>query len=90
MVITGHALRNAWIPIVTAFGLQLGWLLGGVIIVETVFSWPGLGRLMIEAINVRDITVVQAGLFWFAISFMLINLFIDIFYTVLDPRIRYS
>lgn len=89
-VLIGHALRNAWIPIVTAFGLQLGWLLGGVIIVETVFSWPGLGRLMIEAINVRDITVVQAGLFWFALSFMLINLLVDICYTFLDPRIRYG
>lgn len=89
-VVLHHALRNAWIPVVTAFGLQLGWLLGGVVIVESVFSWPGLGRLMIESINVRDITVVQAGLFWFALSFMLINLLVDILYTVLDPRIRYA
>ena len=89
-VILHHALRNAWIPVVTAFGLQLGWLLGGVVIVESVFSWPGLGRLMIESINVRDITVVQAGLFWFAVTFMLINLLVDILYTVLDPRIRYA
>ena len=89
-VIIHHALRNAWIPVVTAFGLQLGWLLGGVVIVESVFSWPGLGRLMIESINVRDITVVQAGLFWFAATFMLINLLVDILYTFLDPRIRYA
>ena len=89
-VIIHHALRNAWIPVVTAFGLQLGWLLGGVVIVESVFSWPGLGRLMIESINVRDITVVQAGLFWFALTFMLINLLVDILYTVLDPRIRFT
>jgi peptide/nickel transport system permease protein len=89
-VVIRHALRNAWIPIVTAFGLQLGWLLGGAVIVESVFSWPGLGRLMIESIGVRDITVVQAGLLWFALSFMVINLVVDILYTYLDPRIRYS
>lgn len=90
MIIIGHALRNAWIPVVTALGLQLGWLLGGSVIVEAVFAWPGLGRLMIESINVRDITVVQAGLFWFALSFILINLIVDILYTYLDPRIRYD
>lgn len=89
-VVIGHALRNAWIPVITAFGLQLGWLLGGSVVVEAVFAWPGLGRLMIESINVRDITVVQAGLFWFALSFILINLFVDIMYTFLDPRIRYD
>jgi peptide/nickel transport system permease protein len=89
-VVIRHALRNAWIPVLTAFGLQLGWLLGGAVIVEAVFSWPGLGRLMIESINVRDITVVQAGLFWFAISFILINLFVDIMYTFIDPRVRYD
>ncbi|MEO0561077.1 MAG: ABC transporter permease [Chloroflexota bacterium] len=89
-VVLQHALRNALIPIVTVFGLQLGWLLGGSVVVESVFSWPGLGRLMIESINVRDITVVQAGLFWFALSFALINLMVDISYTFLDPRIRYK
>jgi peptide/nickel transport system permease protein len=89
-VVIRHALRNAWIPVLTAFGLQLGWLLGGAVIVEAVFSWPGLGRLMIESINVRDITVVQAGLFWFAISFILINLIVDIMYTFIDPRVRYD
>ena len=89
-IVIGHALRNAWIPVVTALGLQLGWLLGGSVIVEAVFAWPGLGRLMIESINVRDITVVQAGLFWFALSFILINLVVDILYTFLDPRIRYD
>lgn len=89
-VVWRHALRNAWIPVVTAFGLQLGWLLGGSVVVEAVFSWPGLGRLMIESISVRDITVVQAGLLWFAISFVLINLVVDILYVYLDPRIQYS
>ena len=90
VVVSRHALRNALIPVVTVFGLQLGWLLGGAVVVETVFAWPGLGRLMIESINIRDITIVQAGLFWFALSFMLINLAIDILYTFLDPRIRYD
>jgi peptide/nickel transport system permease protein len=89
-ILTRHALRNALIPIVTVFGLQLGWLLGGSVVVESVFSWPGLGRLMIESINVRDITVVQAGLFWFALSFLLINFIIDILYSYLDPRIHYN
>ena len=64
-VITRHALRNALIPIITVFGLQLGWLLGGSVVVESVFSWPGLGRLMIDSISVRDNTVVQAGLLFF-------------------------
>jgi peptide/nickel transport system permease protein len=90
MVVMRHALRNAMIPVITVIGLQLGWLLGGSVVVESVFSWPGLGRLMIESINVRDITVVQAGLLWFALSFMLINLAVDIAYTFLDPRISYS
>ncbi len=89
-VVTRHALRNALIPVVTAFGLQLGWLLGGAVVVEAVFAWPGLGRLMIDAINVRDITVVQAGLFWFAITFILINLAVDLVYSLIDPRIRYG
>jgi peptide/nickel transport system permease protein len=90
IVIVRHALRNALIPVVTAFGLQMGWLLGGAVVVESVFAWPGLGRLMIEAISIRDITVVQAGLFWFALTFMFINLCVDILYTIIDPRIRYS
>ncbi|MEM6284365.1 MAG: ABC transporter permease, partial [Chloroflexota bacterium] len=89
-VVIRHALRNALIPIITVFGLQLGWLLGGSVVVESVFSWPGLGRLMIESINVRDITVVQAGLFWFALSFILINFTVDVMYALLDPRIRYD
>lgn len=89
-VVIRHALRNALIPIVTVFGLQLGWLLGGSVVVESVFSWPGLGRLMIESINVRDITVVQAGLFWFALSFILINFVVDVLYVLIDPRIRYN
>ena len=85
-----HALRNALIPVITAFGLQLGWLLGGAVVVEQVFAWPGLGRLMIEAIGARDITIIQAGVFWFALSFLFINLAVDVSYTIVDPRIRYD
>ena len=89
-VVTRHALRNALIPIVTVFGLQLGWLLGGSVVVESVFSWPGLGRLMIDSISVRDNTVVQAGLLFFALSFILINYAIDVIYIMLDPRIKFQ
>ena len=89
-VVLRHALRNALIPIVTVLGLQLGWLLGGSVVVESVFSWPGLGRLMIESISVRDITIVQAGLFWFALSFILINFAIDFIYVLIDPRINFD
>ena len=89
-VVMRHALRNALIPIVTVFGLQLGWLLGGSVVVESVFSWPGLGRLMIDSISVRDNTVVQAGLIWFALSFILINYAIDVLYIILDPRIKFQ
>ena len=89
-VVVGHALRNSLITVVTAFGLQLGWLLGGAVIIEAVFAWPGLGRLMIESIGIRDITIVQAGLFWFALSFLLINLAVDLLYTFLDPRVSYT
>ncbi len=90
VVVWRHALRNGLIPVVTAFGLQLGWLLGGSVVVESVFAWPGLGRLMIESIHIRDITIVQAGLLFFATSFVLINLVVDILYTFLDPRVRYD
>ena len=88
IVIIRHALRNSLLPVVTALGLQLGWLLGGSVVVESVFAWPGIGRLMIESIGVRDITVVQAALFWFALTFILINLLLDILYTLIDPRIQ--
>ncbi|HCU98347.1 MAG TPA: ABC transporter permease [Chloroflexi bacterium] len=83
-----HALRNALIPVITALGLQLGWLLGGSVVVESVFAWPGLGRLVIESIHVRDITVVQAAVFWFSFSFIMINLIVDLLYSVVDPRVK--
>jgi peptide/nickel transport system permease protein len=89
IVIWRHALRNALIAVLTAFGLQLGWLLGGAVVVEKVFAWPGLGRLMVDAVTLhRDVTIVQAGLLWFSLTFLLINLIVDVIYTALDPRIR--
>lgn len=88
VVVWRHAFRNSMIPITTAFGLQLGYLLGGAVVVEAVFAWPGLGRLIVDAISVRDITVVQAGVLWFAITFVVINLIVDLTYSLIDPRIR--
>lgn len=85
-----HALRNASIPLVTMLGLDFGRLLGGAVIVETVFAWPGMGRYMVDAIMVRDIYVVQGTILVFATSVVLINLLVDIIYGALDPRIAYS
>jgi peptide/nickel transport system permease protein len=89
-VIWGHALRNARIPIVTLLGIQLGQLLGGVVITETVFSWPGIGKLTVDAIFARDYPVVQGAVLLTATLFVLINLMTDMIYTVLDPRVRLS
>lgn len=85
-----HGLRNALIAVVTVFGLQVAWLLGGSVIVEEVFAWPGMGRLILNSVLVRDLTVVQAGVLLFAIVVMVTNLLVDLLYAVLDPRIRYS
>ncbi|HBY93236.1 MAG TPA: ABC transporter permease [Chloroflexi bacterium] len=90
VVLIRHALRNALIPAVTVFGLQMAWLLGGAVIVENVFAWPGLGRLMLASVLVRDLSVVQAGVFVFALVVMGTNLLVDFSYALLDPRIRYS
>jgi peptide/nickel transport system permease protein len=87
-VVVGHALRNAWLPVVTMFGLEFGFLLSGVVVVETIFAWPGVGRLVFNAINQRDIPLVQAAVIVFALVFVLLNLATDILYARLDPRIR--
>jgi ABC-type dipeptide/oligopeptide/nickel transport system permease component len=84
-----HALRNGLIPTVTVLGLQFGALLGGSVVVESVFGWPGLGFLMVQAIGSRDIPLVRAIVLVISLFFVLINLAIDLFYTYLDPRIRY-
>jgi peptide/nickel transport system permease protein len=85
-----HVARNALIPVVTMVGIMAGELLGGSVITETVFSWPGVGRLIIQAITSKDFPVVQAGVTVIATTFVSINLLIDLFYGVLDPRIRHS
>lgn len=87
-VVWQHAFRNAEIPIVTLLGIQLGQLLGGVVITETVFSWPGIGKLTVDAIFARDYPVVQGAVLITATLFVLVNLITDIIYTVIDPRVR--
>ncbi len=87
-VVFGHALKNAAIPLVTIIGLDLGVLLGGAVVTEQIFEWPGVGKEVITAINRRDFPVVQAAVFVIAASFVLINLVVDLIYTWLDPRVR--
>ncbi|MFP5332547.1 MAG: ABC transporter permease [Acidimicrobiia bacterium] len=89
-VIRDHVLPNSWIPIVTVTGLQLGFILGGVVVVEVIFAWPGLGRLALLAVQDRDFTVLQGTVLYIAFVFLLINLLVDIVYGWLDPRIRYD
>lgn len=89
-IIKDHAIKNSMIPVVTIAGLQFGFLLGGSVIVETVFSIPGLGRLLIDSISFRDYTVIQAELLLFAVQFILVNLLVDVLYGVLNPKIRLS
>lgn len=90
LVVNRHALRNALIPTVTVVGLQFGQLLAGAVLTETVFTWPGIGRLLVTSILARDLPVVQATLVIIALLFVFVNLAVDILYAVLDPRIRYN
>ena len=87
-VVTRHALMNMLIPVITLIGLQLGHLLGGAVIVETVFAWPGVGRLLVEAISNRDYPLVQAAILLVTIGFITINFLVDLSYGYLDPRVR--
>ena len=89
-IIWVHALRNAAVPVVTIIGLQFGVLLGGQVVTETVFSWPGIGRMIVDALNTRDLQIVQGGILILAATFTIINLITDLVYALLDPRIRYS
>jgi peptide/nickel transport system permease protein len=89
-VVLRHALKNATIPVLTVIGLQIGTLLGGAVITESVFAWPGMGKLTVDAIFFRDFPVVQTILILSATIFVVINLIVDLLYTVLDPRIRYG
>jgi len=90
IVVYKHAFKNALIPVVTVMGLQFGILLGGAVLTETVFAWPGVGRLLVDSILRRDYPVVQATVLVLALSFVLINLIVDIIYAYLDPRITYD
>lgn len=86
VVVLRHVLRNAMLPIVTILGLQLGYMLGGAVLTETVFSWPGVGLMMHRAISTRDLPLIQGGILMIATGFVLINLIIDVLYAYLDPR----
>ncbi len=85
-----HVLKNAMIPVVTIAGLQLGYLLGGTVIVETIFAWPGIGKLLVDSIEAKDIPIIQGCVVFIAIIFSLVNLLVDISYYFLDPRIKYE
>jgi len=90
IVVNKHALKAALVPVVTAVALQVGLLIGGAVLTETVFAWPGIGRLMVTAIKTRDLLVVQGCVVVLAAGFVLVNLLTDLSYTLLDPRIRYG
>jgi peptide/nickel transport system permease protein len=90
VVLFGHALRNGLIPVITVLGLQAGMLLAGAFITETIFSWPGLGRLTIQAIFARDYPLAQGCILTIALTYVVINLVTDLLYSVADPRIRYE
>ncbi|WP_417899836.1 ABC transporter permease [Bacillus haimaensis] len=89
-VIYKHSLKNAVIPVLTVIGLQTGLLLGGAILTETIFSWPGIGRYIFDAISYRDYPVIQSGILVVATFFVFINLIVDLLYAVIDPRIKYN
>jgi glutathione transport system permease protein len=90
IVVVKHCLRNAMIPVVTMMGLQFGFLLGGSIVVEAVFNWPGLGRLLVDAVAMRDYPVIQAEVLLFSLEFIVINLVVDVLYAVINPTIRFK
>jgi peptide/nickel transport system permease protein/oligopeptide transport system permease protein len=89
-VVVKHALKNALIPIITVVGLQFGLLLGGAVLTETVFAWPGLGRLIVDSILARDYPVIQGAILIFGLLYILVNLAVDLAYALIDPRIRYD
>lgn len=90
VVIIKHTFRNALIPVVTMMGLQFGFLLGGSIVVEVVFAWPGMGSLLIDSVNMRDYPVIQGLILLFSLEFILINLVVDVLYGFINPTIRYK
>jgi peptide/nickel transport system permease protein len=90
MVVAKHALRNALLPITTVVGLSFGSLLSGAILIESIFTWPGIGSWLYDAISQRDYPVIQGGVLFVAFMFVVLNLLIDLSYSLIDPRIRYS
>ena len=90
VVVIKHALKNAMIPIITVVGLQFGLLLGGAVLTETVFAWPGLGRLIVDSILARDYPVIQGAILIFGLLYIMVNLVVDMIYALVDPRIRYD
>jgi peptide/nickel transport system permease protein/oligopeptide transport system permease protein len=90
VIVIKHALRNALIPIITVVGLQFGLLLGGAVLTETVFAWPGLGRLIVDSILARDYPMIQGAILTFGLLYVLVNLVVDLLYAYVDPRIRYE
>jgi peptide/nickel transport system permease protein/oligopeptide transport system permease protein len=90
VVVIKHALKNAMIPIITVVGLQFGLLLGGAVLTETVFAWPGLGRLIVDSILARDYPVIQGSILIFGLLYIMVNLVVDMIYALVDPRIRYD
>ena len=90
IVVIKHGLRNAMIPVITMMGLQFGFLLGGSIVVEVVFNWPGMGRLLVDAVEMRDYPIIQALVLLFSLEFILINLVVDLLYAWINPTIRYK
>ncbi|MCC7354615.1 MAG: ABC transporter permease [Anaerolineae bacterium] len=90
VVILRHALRNALIPVVTVLGLQIGWLLGGAVVTEVVFARPGIGRLLVDAILAQDFPLVQGTVLFVVFIYVVVNLFVDVSYAIIDPRIRYD
>jgi peptide/nickel transport system permease protein len=89
-VVNVHALKNASIPLVTLCGIELGLLLGGTVVTETVFAWPGVGMLTLQALQNNDFPIIQAAVFLLAFIFVFVNLAVDLLYALLDPRIRYG
>ena len=89
-VVLGHGLRNALVPVVTALGLQFGALLGGAVLTESVFGWPGVGRLLLDSIASRDYPMVQGLVLLFAVTYVVVNLLVDLLYLAIDPRVRYE
>jgi peptide/nickel transport system permease protein len=90
VILVRHALKNAFIPVITILGVQLGALLGGTVLIEVIFGLPGIGRLLIDAINTRDYPMLQGTVLFIAVAFVMVNLLVDLLYAYLDPRIRYS